>query len=344
MHYLPISLKVKHSHIAIIGNGEAALNKLRLAVKTSAKIRLFAAAPSLELASYLIQQSDSQINHLKRDFLSSDLTDLSIIFACVNDAAKNIAIAQLAKAKNIAFNSPDNPQICTFFVPSIVDRAPVTIAISTEGAAPVLAKQIRAHIEHYLPQNIGKLASFAQNIRTKVQNSLTSMNDKRHFWEEFFSGRIATSYLMGNVKQAEALIANSLNNPKQKMGKLYIIHATEPDLLSIKAARILQLADHIYQLNGTLVDIESFNHLARRDANFISIDSHPNRPEDGEIIMQIANQVRKGHIIVVIGDASTQKRKDKIFNHLFAKNIEIEPLNSAQLHVEPTSQFSQNIL
>ena len=341
MRYLPISLKTENAQIALIGNGEAALNKLRLLVKTCAQIQLFAPSPSLEMATFLIQQTDSKINHLTRRFSSGDLSDVAAIFSCADDADENIRLSQLAGQQNIPFNSPDNPDICTFLVPSIVNRAPVTIAISTEGAAPVLAKQIRAHLEHYLPQNTGKLAHFAQNLRAKVQNKLSNMNDKRHFWENFFNGNIADHFLAGNVKQAEQLVDNALDNPKPNHGKLYVIHAANPDMLSIKAARILQLADHIYQLEGKLVDIEDFTNLARRDAQFTKISTNPNKPEDGEIIMQIAKQARSGKMLVVIGDASSFKRIQKISNHLLGKDIQIEQLHSAPANVESTDQFSQ---
>lgn len=341
MRYLPISLKTENTQIALIGNGEATLNKLRLLVKTSAQIQLFASSPSLELATFLIQQSESNINHLRHPFSSDDLSDVAAVFSCADDADENIRIANWAKQQNIPFNSPDFPKICTFFVPSIVDRAPVTIAISTEGSAPVLAKQIRAHLEHFLPQNTGKLASFARNLRTEVQNKLSNMNEKRHFWENFFNGDIAAHFLTGDTQQAHKLVDNALENPQPNDGKLYIIHAADPDMLSIKAARILQLADHIYQLEGLLGDIEDFTNLSRRDAQFTKISSNPNRPEDGELIMQIAKQARCGKMIVVIGDASTQKRKAKIANHLSGKDIQIEQLNSALASVKSVNQFSQ---
>lgn len=341
MRYLPISLKTENANIALIGNGEAALNKLRLLVKTSANITLYAPSPSVELITYLISQDSDQITHLYRRFSKSDTAELVAIFACADKSAENQQIATWADEQKIPYNSPDNPEICTFFVPSIVDRSPVTIAISTEGAAPVLAKQIRAHLEHYLPQNIGKLASFAQNLRQKVQQKLTNMNDKRHFWENFFNGSIADNFLKGDLPVTLSLIEEALENPLQSDGKLYVIHASDPDLLSIKAARILQLADHIYQLEGTMVDIECFTHLSRRDAQFTKISSHPNKPEDGEIIMQIAKQARNGKIIVVIGDDSTQKRKDKISNHLYGKQINIEHLHSAQPSVASNLQYSQ---
>lgn len=341
MRYLPISLNTQNAQIALIGNGEAALNKLRLLVKTSAQINLYATFPSAALISFLQSQKNSKINHLNLKFIKQDFANIIAIFSCSDDTAENIKIAKWAAIQKIPFNSPDNPDICTFFVPSIVDRSPVTIAISTEGAAPVLAKQIRAHLEHYLPQKTGKLAIFAQNIRTKVQNKLSDINDKRHFWENFFNSNIADNFLNGNITKAQQLIEESLDNPTETGGKLFIIHAADPDMLSIKAARILQLADYIYQLEGSLIDIESFTNLSRRDAQFIKISSNPNKPEDGEIIMQIANQARCGKIIVVIGDASTHKRKEKISNHLYGKNINIEQLHSAQANIESTNQFSQ---
>lgn len=341
MRYLPISLKTENSIIALIGNGEAALNKLRLLVKTQAQILLFAPSPTLELATFLIQNPSANITHLPRDFTSKDLTTATTIFACAENKIQNHKTAKQALAAKIPFNSPDDPEICTFIVPSIVDRSPVTIAISTEGTAPVLAKQIRAHLEHYLPQNIGDLANFAQNLRGRVQSKLKNTQDKRHFWERFFNGSIADYFLKGQAQQCNAMIDKTLENPSKYPGKLYIIHAADPDLLSIKAARMLQLADYIYQIEGNLVDIEQFTNLSRRDAHFVKVSSNPDKPQDGELIMQIANQARNGQIIAIIGDESTNKRKTRIFNHLAGKDIEIEQLNSAPLNIEHSNQFSQ---
>ncbi|NRA87589.1 MAG: siroheme synthase [Rhizobiales bacterium] len=330
MRYLPISLNTKNSTIALLGNGEAAVNKLRLLVKTDAIIHLFASAPSVELIQYIQSRPNTAIISFNRQFVEADLGNHVAIFSCSENSAENEFIAKLAKQNNIPFNSPDNPEICTFYVPSIVDRSPVTVAISTEGTAPVLAKKIRAHIEQHLPQDIGKLALFAQNIRQHVQGRLTNMNEKRHFWENFFNGKIADFFHQGKLDIAKDLVEQSLDKPTEQIGKLYLIHASDPDLLSIKAARILQLADYIYQIEGTETNIEDFTNLARRDAHFSTVSSSPDKPQDGELIMQIAKQARENKTIIVIGDNSTKKRKNKIFTHLQNENIAIEHLYSAK--------------
>ncbi len=339
MRYLPISLKTDNNYIALIGNGEAALNKLRLLVKTHAKIKLYAPAPSIALIQYLQSHSNIAIIHLHHQFTKLDLPNLIAIFSCADNHHENISVAKLAKSINLPFNSPDNPEICTFNIPSIVDRSPVTIAISTEGTAPVLAKKIRATIEQQLSPNIGKLAIYAQNFRHIVKRKLTTMTDKRHFWENFFNGKIAEKFLSGDLAQTNQLANDALSNPQAPNGKFYIIHVTDPDLLSIKSARIMQLADEIYQIESNNIDIETFANFARRDAQYTKILSNPDKPQNGELIMKIAKQARDGKIIVLLGDNSAKARKNNIFSHLQNENIEIEHLYSAK----PSDNYAQSI-
>ncbi len=337
MRYLPISLDTKNATIALIGNNDATLNKLRLLTKTNAKIQLYSPNPNTALITYLQTQKNTTINHFTRDFINADVNTQTAIFACTNNPTQ---IFEWANSKNIPFNSPDNPQICSFYVPSIVDRSPVTIAISTEGTAPVLAKKIRAHLEQYLPQDTGKLALFAQTLRKTVQERLTNMAQKRHFWEGFFNGRITQHFHQGNIKLTKKLVYESLNSSIKSTGKFYIIHADDPDLLSIKAARILQLADNIYQLEGS----DNLENLFRRDAHFTKISTNPNNPQDAELMMQIAKQVRDNKIVVLIGNDNVQLRKSKILTHLNKNDVQTEQLYSAQSTEPSHANFEKQYL
>jgi len=161
----------------------------------------------------------------------------------------------------------DRPDLCDFTTPSIVDRGRLVIAISTDGAAPVYAKKLRADVEALLPPNAGALADFADRYRSAVKANIDDA-DRRVFWEAFFNGPIAALVLKGDAQAAHEAMMEAINRPQkeQRTGVVHIVGAGpgDPDLLTIKALRLLQNADVI--LHDRLVSDEILS-LARRDAD-----------------------------------------------------------------------------
>jgi uroporphyrin-III C-methyltransferase / precorrin-2 dehydrogenase / sirohydrochlorin ferrochelatase len=166
----------------------------------------------------------------------------------------------------------DNKQLCTFIVPAIVDRDPITVAISSAGTAPVLARSIRERIEAMLPPNLGRLARFAERFRGAVVANFQSGGARRRFWEDFFSGPVAANVLEGDEIRAGEQMLAAVNRPDRvdSRGMVFIVGAGpgNPDLLTLRALRLMQEADVI--VYDRLVSAAILEY-ARRDSERIDV-------------------------------------------------------------------------
>jgi siroheme synthase-like protein len=209
--------------------------------------------------------------------LRSALDGCRLVYAAA-DAETNMAVARAANARNIPINVVDDPALCTFQTPAVIDRAPVVVAIGTEGTAPVLARQIRAHLESWLPPRLGQLAALAGTLRKQVNGLLRAdARSRRRFWEIFFSGRTRTLMMDGKEAEAraeaESLLSDGTLNAHSR-GHVSLVGAGPgtADLMTLRALRRLQEADVI--VHDRLID-PSVLECARRDARRINVGKTP---------------------------------------------------------------------
>ncbi len=171
-------------------------------------------------------------------------------------------------------------QLSSFIVPAIVDRDPVIVAVGTSGNAPVLARYVRERIEALLPPQLGKLAALAGRWRRRVARTLATVLERRRFWERVFAGPVATQAFAGQDAQAEFELRRALKRAASaratSVGEVYIVGAGpgDPDLLTLKAARLLQQADVV--LYDRLIS-EAVLDRARRDAERIYVGKESGR-------------------------------------------------------------------
>ncbi|MBL4670707.1 MAG: hypothetical protein JKX81_00495, partial [Arenicella sp.] len=154
MQNYPIFVDLKDQPCLMVGGGPVALRKIRLMISAGAKITVVAP----EICSDLEAEFGQQIQHLARCFEDNDIIDYRLITAATSEPEINKHVSALAQAVNIPVNVVDQPKLCSFITPSIVDRSPVIIAISTGGHAPVLARMLRAKLEAFIPASYGQLA------------------------------------------------------------------------------------------------------------------------------------------------------------------------------------------
>ena len=195
-----------------------------------------------------------------------------IIVAATNHRAVNAAVSRAANAACLPVNVVDDPQLSSFIVPSIVDRDPITIAISSDGVAPVFARLLRARIEAAVPNSLGRAAELAGRLRKLVRRRLPDIANRRRFWETMFEGRVGALALAGRTDEAEALAAEELARAERAEipGQVALVGAGpgDPDLLTFAALRLLQSADVI--VHDRLVS-EDILDLARREADRIDV-------------------------------------------------------------------------
>jgi uroporphyrin-III C-methyltransferase/precorrin-2 dehydrogenase/sirohydrochlorin ferrochelatase len=269
MESLPIFIKVKNARCLMIGGGEVALRKVTTLLKAGADIEVIAPELCHELADL---RNDGRIEHQKTAFNESHLVGATLVFAATDDDAINMQISNAAKALNIPVNVVDAPALCTFTMPSIVDRSPVVIAVSSNGSAPVLARMIRTKIETMVPASYGRLANLARDFRETVKSKFSTMQSRRIFWEKVFQGPIAELVFSGQESAAKAALAEAIARDENdaQHGEVYLVGGGpgDPDLLTFRALRLMQQCDVC--VYDKLVSKEVME-LVRRDAELIYV-------------------------------------------------------------------------
>ena len=269
MQYFPIFLDTSELHCLVVGAGEVAARKVELLLKTSANITVV--APQV---CNIIQQfsNEQKIQLIQRPFDETDLTDKQMVFVATNNSELNQQIQAQAKAQKVLVNVVDNTPLCQFITPSIIDRSPIVIAISSGGVAPVLLRYLRQKLESIIPQKVSLLGQFSEKFRESVKQRFQSVTERRFFWEDVLDGDIAENVLQANNQVAEKQLLDKLNaseSTKEK-GEVYLVGAGpgDPDLLTFRALRLMQKADVV--VYDRLVSPEILE-LVRRDAEKIYV-------------------------------------------------------------------------
>ncbi len=296
MDYLPIFFKASKKQCLVVGGGDIALRKVNLLINSGAIVECIAP----EFCQALLERSEesASLSLTHRAFESMDVNNQALVVSATDDKDLNAIVSRLASAKNIPVNVVDSPDISSFIMPSIVDRSPLLIAISSGGRAPVLARIIRAKLETTIPSAYGKLAQIAGEYRQKVKNKFSNIKDRRAFWESVLSGVVAEKIMTGRVQSAKKDIEQQLENATaQQVGEVYLVGAGpgDPDLLTFKALRLMQQADVV--LYDRLVS-EAVMALVRRDAELVYVGKkaggESSRQSDiNEQLVQLANSGKR---------------------------------------------------
>ena len=269
MDYLPLFHKLTQKKCLVIGGGSIATRKVRLILDAHANVSVIATQLSEELLELV---SDHKIQHIDREFVAGDTQSFCLVISASHEDAINTLVSKEAQLNNIPVNVVDQPELCSFIFPAIIDRSPITIGISSGGVAPVLSRLLRAKLETLLPHRLGNLAALAAKFRQTVKDHFSNSEQRRIFWEQVFNGPIADLSYQGLHDKAEMALEKHLNktNDQPAKGKVYLVGGGpgDPELLTLKALRILQQADII--IYDRLVSDEVLN-LARRDADRVYV-------------------------------------------------------------------------
>ncbi len=274
MEHLPIFLDVAGKRALVIGAGAVAARKARLLLKAGARAVVISGIAASEAGcdELEVMAGRGELELHRRAFAVSDLKDSVLVFVATDRRDLQHTVADAARNAGIPVNVVDTKELCTFIMPAIVDRDPITVAISSAGTAPVLARSIREKIEAMLPPEFGKLARFADRFRSAVKANFESTETRRRFWEEFFSGPVAASVLEGDELRASEQMLAAVNRPDRldRHGMVFIVGAGpgNPDLLTLRALRLMQEADVI--VHDRLVAAEILEY-ARRDCERIDV-------------------------------------------------------------------------
>lgn len=270
MRHFPAFLDLTDRRCVVIGGGAAAWRKASLLLRTGAKITIVATTISENLA---VAAKTGRLVHVSCDFRPKLLDDSALVIAATGEDVDDRAVADAARRRNIPVNVVDRPDLSTFIIPAVVDRAPVLVAVSSGGDAPVLARNLRIAIERMLPARIGQLARFAGRFRSALKARVSDPAARRRFWERFFESPVAEAVLSGEEAFARTAMVGLINRrdaAEQSVGTVFLVGAGpgDPDLLTIRALRVMQRADvivHDRLVTSAILD------RARRDALFLDV-------------------------------------------------------------------------
>jgi uroporphyrin-III C-methyltransferase / precorrin-2 dehydrogenase / sirohydrochlorin ferrochelatase len=275
MNQFPIFITLKGRRCVVVGGGEIAARKIGLLRKADAAVVVI--SPELCEALAALRENGA-IDWLPARFEPGQLTNAVLVIAATDDRQVNLQVSEAAQARGIPVNVVDQPELCTFVMPSIIDRSPIVVAISSGGAAPVLSRMLRARLETLIPAGYGRLARLAGDFRDQVRQRLGSSQQRRRFWEEVFEGPIAEQMLAGREDAAQRELQQALEQPAGhgRMGEVYLVGGGpgDPDLLTFRALRLMQKADVV--LYDNLVS-EGVMELVRRDAERIYVGKQRSR-------------------------------------------------------------------
>ena len=267
----PLFLTLEGRGALVVGGGEAAARKVELLLAAGARVSLIAGTVIGEIAQLI---ADGRVSWAGGSFEEADLAGMALAIVATDDEQLQTRVSAAAQARSVPVNVVDTPGLSSFIMPSIVDRSPITIAISTGGTAPALARKLKAEIERALPAAIGRVARFAEMFREQARRTLVDPGKRRRFWDRVLQGRVGELALAGDEIAARRELIRLLdgvrNQPAEGPGMVHLVGAGpgDPDLLTLKAHRLLQRADVV--VYDRLVSSEVLA-LARRDAERIYV-------------------------------------------------------------------------
>ena len=292
----PAFHKVEGRRVVIVGGGAEAAAKIRLVSETKAEIVVFARSLDTETGADLIAAHGDWRGNRPT---AADLAGAALVFAATGTEEGDREIWSLAHEAGVPFNCVDRPELCDFYTPAIVNRAPLAVAIGSEGVAPVLTRHVRARIEAMLAPAFGDLAGLAERLRARVTNTLRSVGDRRRFWAGFFSGAVAEKVFAGRIFEAETAALRMLEIAPLNTGHVSLVGAGPgaEDLLTLRAQRALQEADVI--VYDRLVP-EAVVAQGRRDARrvYVGKAKGAHAVTQGEINALIVREAQEGRRVV----------------------------------------------
>ena len=244
MDLLPIFLNIKNKKCVVVGGGEVAFRKATLLLRAGADLHIVAPLVSDELRKLRV---DRDCTITLKKFEEADLNDAVLVVAATDDLEINERISVIASKLNIPVNVVDQPHLCSFIMPSIVDRSPIVVAISSGGTSPILTRKLKELNETMIPGRIDKLAELLGSFRGRVKNEIDDFSERIRFWENVLDSEIPELVYNGQNDEARSALDNWLTNPQSDRvgGEVYLVGAGpgDPDLLTLRALRLMHKAD-----------------------------------------------------------------------------------------------------
>ncbi|WP_312277618.1 siroheme synthase CysG [Kosakonia cowanii] len=268
MDHLPIFCQLRGRACLLVGGGDVAERKARLLLDAGAQLTVNALT---FIPQFTAWAAEGMLTLVEGEFSETLLDECWLAIAATDNDAVNQRVSDAAEARRIFCNVVDAPKEASFIMPSIIDRSPLMVAISSGGTSPVLARLLREKLESLLPQHLGHVAKFAGQLRSRVKRHFATMSERRRFWEKLFvNDRLAQSLANQNMVAVESITEQMLNEPLDNRGEVVLVGAGPGDagLLTLKGLQQIQQADVV--VYDRLVSDEIMN-LVRRDADRVFV-------------------------------------------------------------------------
>ncbi|MFW5453875.1 siroheme synthase CysG [Thioalkalivibrio sulfidiphilus] len=297
MDFFPVFMRLKDRACLVVGGGPVALRKVSLLRKAHARVTVVSPALCPELAALKARDA---IEHLPRGFEDADVHARVLVIAATGDEDLNRHVSELCTERCIPVNVVDQPELCGFITPSMIDRSPIQVAVSTGGSSPVLARLLRSRIESFIPAAYGRLAALVEGYRLKVKASIPDTELRRRFWERLLEGPVTELFMSGREDAARETLEKALEtglDTRDAGGEVFLVGAGpgDPDLLTFRALRLMQLADVVVYDN--LVS-PAIIELVRRDAEMIYAGKKRNlhtlpQEEINQLLVRLAKEGKR---------------------------------------------------
>lgn len=295
MDYLPIFVKLEGRDCLVVGGGEVAWRKSRMLMKAGASVTVVAPDAGEEIQH---AAGNGDLVWVQDGFKPEHLDKVFLVIAATDNPLVNELVSKAADKRRVLANVVDDTPKCSFIVPSIVDRSPIVIAISSAGKSPVLARLIREKLETLIPSHVGRMAKLAGEFRDTLKQKISTLNGRRKFWEMAFDGRFSSLVASGDDDAAKAELER-LTDGVSLQGEVALIGAGPGDagLLTLRALQLMQQADVV--LYDYLVSDEIME-LCRRDAELICVGKRASyhSVSQEETNAMLVKYAQKGHRVV----------------------------------------------
>ncbi|GAA3934415.1 siroheme synthase CysG [Litoribacillus peritrichatus] len=302
MEFLPLFHKLSDHPCLVVGGGVIASRRAHILLQAGADVTVI--SPEID-STLQASVDDDKIKWIRSlfdvDALAPMQPKLRLIVAATDNDTVNQVVADYAADHNIPVNVASDASKGDVIFPSIIDRSPVIAAVASGSKSPVISRLLRGTIEAALPAHIGKLTDLAGEYRAKVKSVIGDMNRRRAFWERFFQGPAGAAALANDSDTARSMLEESLENfdADKHPGEVYLIGAGpgDPDLLTLKALRLIQQADVVFYdrlVSKPILD------LCRRDAKLVDVGkarSNHTVPQD-QINLKLVEFAQKGHRVL----------------------------------------------
>ncbi|MFZ5465642.1 MAG: siroheme synthase CysG [Pseudomonadota bacterium] len=295
MENLPVFMNLRDRPALVVGGGTVAARKAELLLLAGARVTVIAPRVRNEMQRMI---EAGRVHWREQVFGPGLVRGFRIVIAATDNDAVNRLVFEECERHAIPVNVADQPDLCSFILPSIVERGPLTIAISTGGRSPILARLLKARLETLVPAGFGLLTDLLGRYRSAVKERFAEQDTRKYFWERLLDGPLVQLATSGQIAQAERLIEDALDAAQPAAsGEVWLIGAGpgDPDLLTLKALRLLQQADVV--VHDRLVP-EAIVNLARREAERIdvgkSMSNHTLPQEEiNRLLVDLARQGRR---------------------------------------------------